>query len=158
MRYPKTIRRADKSEYADVDRCFHLTIRAHPEVHRFAPAVAEVVWRSVVQQRELPHVDLHAACLMPDHVHLLISPRERDVVAFVRTWKSWTTRLAREAGHSLPLWQPGMWDRTCRDEGDFQATAAYIVQNPVAAGLVDDATEWPHTWAFWLESRGSAPA
>ncbi|MGB4862684.1 MAG: transposase [Tepidiformaceae bacterium] len=162
MRFPKTTRLADKSHYAEPGLSFHLTIAAHPDVSAFAPAVADAIWKSVLERRTATRIELHAACLMTDHLHLLASPREQDIISFVRNWKSWTSWLARDAGHFGPIWQPGMWDRTCRDERDYEETITYIIRNPVAAKLVESEEDWPHSWCEWwnkpLESRGSAPA
>ena len=133
MRFPKTTRLADKSHYAEPGLSFHPTIAAHPDVSAFAPAVADAIWKSVLEQRTATRIELHAACLMTDHLHLLASPREQDIISFVRNWKSWTSWLARDAGHFGPIWQPGMWDRTCRDERDYEETITYIIRNPVAA-------------------------
>ncbi|MBK6320390.1 MAG: transposase [Dehalococcoidia bacterium] len=162
MRFPKTIRLADKSQYADAERVFHLVFAAHPEVHAFTPQVRAALWESLMEQRTAGRVELFAACLMPDHLHLLVSPRNREILSFVRDWKSWTSRLARSAGHFGPIWQPGMWDRVCRDERDFDAVTEYIVRNPVAAGLVAADRDWPFTWCVWWEDPtggpGSTPA
>jgi len=151
MRFPKSTRLADKSHYANRSLSFHLTIAAHPDVNAFARPVADTIWKSVLEQRTAMRIELHAACLMADHLHLLVSPREQDIISFVRNWKSWTSRLAREAGHFGPIWQPGMWDRTCRDERDYEETIVYIIRNPVAAGLVEGEQDWPHTWCKWWD-------
>jgi hypothetical protein len=42
-----------------------------------------------------------------------------------------------------------MWDRTMRTEHDVRETSAYILRNPMAAGLIEDGEQWP-----WLFSHG----
>ena len=86
---------------------------------------------------------------MPDHLHLLLGPRDQDVLLFVNAWKSWTTRLAWKHGMRGALWQPGMWDRTIRSPEDFDEVVDYIVRNPVAAGLVEQIEDWPWAWAWY---------
>ncbi|MBK9611805.1 hypothetical protein [Candidatus Amarobacter glycogenicus] len=66
MRFPKTIRLADKSQYADAERVFHLVFAAHPEVPAFTPQVRAALWESLMEQRTAGRVELFAACLMPD--------------------------------------------------------------------------------------------
>lgn len=83
---------------------------------------------------------------MPDHLHLLVSPRELDIIRFTNVWKSWTTTLAHRHGRMGAIWQPGMWDRSIRNDDDLGRTTLYIVQNPVAAGLVDVSEDWPWVW------------
>ena len=43
----------------------------------------------------------------------------------------------------IPLWQREYWDRFIRDENHFQKAVDYIHMNPVRAGLVSKANEWP---------------
>ena len=138
--------------YGDRDITFHLSIHVHPEVEAMGTPVLAAVWGCVVEQPLGGRVDLVAACLMPDHLHLLMRPRDMDVLRFLNTFKSWTTRLAWKAGHRGPLWQPGMWDRTVYPGRDFDETLRYVVGNPVAAGLVDDPADWPWTWVAPMEA------
>jgi REP element-mobilizing transposase RayT len=155
VRFPKNTKLAHRADYADSERVFHLVFRTHPEISALAPAVAGAIWRSVMEQRSGKRIKVHAACLMPDHLHLLISPAGQDILTFEQRWKSWTSKLARDAGHFGPVWQPGMWDRVCRNEADFESVHAYILTNPVAAGLVTEEGEWPWVWsARWA---GEAP-
>ena len=149
MKYPKNTKLKDRGAYADRERIFHLTFSAHPEIKRLSVAVARSIWASVLEQRTDGRVELFAACLMPDHLHLVVSPREQDILTFQQRWKSWSSKLARDAGHFGPVWQPGMWDRVCRDEQDFVDVVAYVGRNPVAAGFVDEERDWPWTWVFW---------
>ncbi len=52
------------------------------------------------------------------------------------------------------LWQRDYWDRFIRDEHHFDAVAAYIEQNPVAAGLASNAEEWAFGSARRKEQNG----
>ena len=147
--FPHRIRRP-LDHYANSELRFHITINAHPEIARWPDNVGNSIWRIVQEQRGAGRVELFAACLMPDHLHLLLRPDGMDVIRFVNVWKSWTTTAAWKLGHRGPLWQPGMWDRTIRDPADFDSTVDYIVHNPRAVGLVEEAREWPWSWAwFW---------
>ncbi len=58
------------------------------------------------------------------------------------------TNAPRNAPRNVPrkkpkVWQDGYWDRYMRDERHFFTTIAYIENNPVAAGLVKNAEDWP---------------
>ena len=145
---PKRIRLPAEA-YANPDAAFHVVIRAHPEVGAFSTVVAEAVWASVLEQASAGRVELFAACLMPDHLHLLLRSKEIDVVAFMNLWKSWSTRVAWGVGHHGPVWQPSFYDRGLKSQAAFDAAIAYIVMNPVAAGLVRDAEDWPWTWTWY---------
>ena len=52
--------------------------------------------------------------------------------------------MANQAiGRSGPFWQDDYWDTYIRDERHFESTVGYIENNPVKAGLVVDAADWP---------------
>ena len=142
MHFSKSIRR-EHGHYEDRSAWFHLSIRSHPEVGRFDPAVTEAVWAVVIAEVPLGRVEVAAACLMPDHIHLLVSPRSMDLIRWLNSWKSIATRRAWAYGHHAALWQPGMWDRTIRTMDEFEQVVEYIRSNPVAAGLCEASSEWP---------------
>ena len=48
------------------------------------------------------------------------------------------------------LWQREYWDRFIRDEKHYHAAIAYILDNPVSAGLCAHREEWP--WSSRIES------
>lgn len=113
---------------------------------------------------------LHAWCVMPNHVHVLFQPKEGWTMSkIVSTWKSYTGRRISEwrkrAGRAsvdleaglVPggpgelksggsgVWQREYFDRYIRDDAHYTNTVAYIHENPVKAGLVRDAFEWPYS-------------
>ncbi len=102
---------------------------------------------------------VHAYCIMPDHVHLLVeSPEvEVDVVKFVAQWKQGTGFALRE---ELPrrFWQKGFYDHILRRPQDADAVAWYIWMNPVRKGLVAKAEAYPFSGSFTVEwPRTAAP-
>jgi REP element-mobilizing transposase RayT len=153
VRFPKSIRLPAEA-YADPELRFHVTISGHPGAPRWSPSLGERLWALVMDERGLGRVEIFAACLMPDHLHLLLRPGELDVIRFLNSWKSFTTRESWRFGRRGALWQPGMWDRTIRHADDFDTVVRYIVANPVVAGLVDSPEAWPWTWSYYGEEGG----
>ena len=45
------------------------------------------------------------------------------------------------------LWQEGYFERVLRDDADARTYAAYIVSNPVRAGLVTKSADYEHVGA-----------
>lgn len=90
-------------------------------------------------------------CLMPDHVHLLLHgwSQQSDQRGFIRFLRRQSSALLKESGHH---WQPQAHDHVLRpqesDRHAFEALVHYIAQNPVRAGLVKQAQDWPHTGAI----------
>jgi type I restriction enzyme R subunit/putative DNA methylase len=92
---------------------------------------------------------LHAWCIMPNHVHVLIEPLTA-LAKIVQSWKSFTARwvLAHNAELELGvpgriLWMREYWDRYIRDENHHRKTVDYIHRNPVKAGLCATPEAWP---------------
>lgn len=89
---------------------------------------------------------LHAWCVMPNHVHVLLATlAERRLPEVLRSIKRFTagainTHLGRTGG----VWRRDYFDRFIRDDAHYRATVAYIHRNPVAAGLVSSPEQWPH--------------
>ncbi len=151
MEFRKRIRLSPEA-YADRSATFHLVIHTHPKVSRLSSAVLDAVWTTVVEQRDADRVQLFAACLMPDHLHLIAKSANLNLLRFIDAWKAWSTRRAWAAGHIGLLWQPSFWDRTIRNFEDFVETRAYVLSNPVAAGLVAEFDDWPWSWAKDLDA------
>jgi putative transposase len=126
-------------------------MNAHPEISAWRRDLGDAIWTLVMDERRLDRVELFAACLMPDHLHVLIGPRSMDILKFANAFKSLATRVSWDHGNHHALWQPGMWDRTIRDEADFTSTIEYVISNPVAANLVERPADWPWLWAYFMD-------
>ena len=105
--------------------------------------------------------------IMPDHIHLCCAPGTWPIPDFhrwVAKWKAQVSRTfpggvrSRQARpsqsrpdcasgrdkHVPPLWQRGCWDTQLRRGENFAAKCKYMRDNPVRAGLVANADEWPY--------------
>lgn len=105
-------------------------------------------------QESLLHFDgeryrLLAWVVMPNHVHALFQTMNGwSMGSVVGSWKTFTAnavgRLVAQRGGPLPkVWHPEFWDRYIRDERHFANAMTYIHNNPVKAGLIAKAEEWP---------------
>ncbi|HOZ01974.1 MAG TPA: transposase [Candidatus Syntrophosphaera sp.] len=96
---------------------------------------------------------LHAYCLMPNHVHMLLKPladafgKHSLISNIVQKIKSYTAKqINRQKGTTGKVWNEEYFDRYIRDYDDYYATAAYILDNPVKAGLTKTRDEWPYSY------------
>lgn len=115
------------------------------------PRAAELVvnaWKYFDAQR----YDLHAWVVMPNHVHLLVKMRPPYALGeVVESWKRFTaTRINRFRGTKGSFWQEDYFDRFVRDEAHYAEAVHYIHENPVRAGLVKAAVDWP-----WSSASGA---
>jgi len=96
--------------------------------------------------------------LMPDHWHGLIRLDDgANLSALMRSAKGASARAANLArGRGGAIWEPGYWDRALRRDEDAATAARYIVQNPVRAGIVRRAVDYPYWDALWLGHRSAA--
>ncbi len=85
-----------------------------------------------------PGYTLHAYVIMPDHLHLLITPMETAEKAVQLVKGGFSFRAKREPGWNGEIWQPGFTDHRIRDEEDWKRHLAYIRENPIEARLVSD--------------------
>lgn len=91
-----------------------------------------------------PHFALHAYVLMPDHVHLILTPREKTISQVMNLIKGgFSHRLASK----LPVWQRGYADHYIQSAADFTTRQTYIHQNPVTARIAPTPETHPYTSA-----------
>ena len=93
---------------------------------------------------------LLAWVVMPNHAHVLFEPLQGwTVTRIVASWKSFTGRrlspllpATTDSSASTKVWHREYWDRYIRDREHFDATVAYIHDNPVKAGLARRPEDW----------------
>ncbi len=119
------------------------------------PEIADMVVEAIhYNTTELKHYDLHAFVILPNHVHLLITPRV-DLPKLTRSLKGITAKWANQlrALTGTRFWQDESFDRLVRDEREFVKIRDYIEENPVRAGLLKDSADY--RWTSRL-ARGPA--
>ena len=86
--------------------------------------------------------------VMPDHVHFFVTPSRATSSALsvvIGGWKEWTAkRVLRELGERSPLWQTEFFDHVLRSNESKAEKWFYVRENPVRAGLVAKAEDWPY--------------
>ena len=90
--------------------------------------------------------EVMAYCMMPDHVHILLrgTTDEADLVKCIKLFKQ-LTGFAFRKRTGQQLWHRSFHDHVLRREEDVDEVAAYIWHNPVRAGLVASAADYPHS-------------
>jgi REP element-mobilizing transposase RayT len=116
------------------------------------PEIAEI---SVACIRDgdsrLHRCQLHSFVVMPNHVHLLVTPH---VVAakWLGPLKGFTAHEANGIlhRHGAPFWQNESYDHVVRSDSGLERIRRYIENNPAKAGLVDAAEDFP-----WSSARAA---
>jgi len=108
------------------------------------PRIARCVAAAIRRGAKLGQYVLHAYVVMPNHVHILLEPLAslRKITLGIKG------ASAREANRALrrtdkAFWQDESFDHWVRNGAQFERIRGYIEQNPVKAGLVAPAEDWP---------------
>ena len=125
--------------------------------HRELSAEArDAVLESILRWKNRRY-ELYAACVMPDHVHLLIEPMiERagdsrpvffSLSKILHSIKSFTaTRINKGEKTNRAVWETESFDRRIRSESDLQEKFCYITRNPWDAGVVERGQDYRWVW------------
>jgi putative transposase len=89
-------------------------------------------------------VDIWAYCLMPNHIHLIAVPSDKEGLrlAVGEAHRRYTRRINFSKGWRGHLWQERFFSFVM-DERYLLACARYIENNPVRAELADRPEQWP---------------
>lgn len=105
--------------------------------------------------------ELHAVVVMPDHVHLMLTPLadengEISLSEIMQTIKSASAhRINRYLGFKGRIWQQESFDRAMREVENARGRIEYMVGNPVRAGLASN--PYDYRWV-WTSTGGDARA
>jgi len=86
-------------------------------------------------------------CVMPDHVHVIAcnTRKGEDIRDFAAGTKKRCWFLFRDMGLEPPFWQRSYWDEHARACDCLADQVAYVLDNPVKAGLCRRAEDWPYS-------------
>ena len=93
----------------------------------------------------------HGVCvgryvIMPDHVHLFagFGSEFRSVSSWTKSLKNTISKTLKGATISAPHWQKGFFGHVIRSGESYEEKWNYVRNNPVRAGLVRSAEDWPY--------------
>jgi putative transposase len=144
--HPPRNQRLDPALYTCADRVYFITIRAYMNQPPFVrDDLNRLVLDTLREEQERQNCIVYVHCLMPDHLHFLISPCEggASVLAFTDQYKGKTANRSWTVGWRGKLWQSRYYDHIVRAEEDLRAIAEYILNNPVRKRPVGNAEDWP---------------
>ncbi|HWE36421.1 MAG TPA: transposase [Isosphaeraceae bacterium] len=103
--------------------------------------------------------------VMPDHVHAIVHlPAPDQLSHFMKQWKQRSsvqikrflraelTAYAAALDPTVPTWQPRYYDFNLYSPWKVEEKLLYMHLNPVRAGLVARAVDWPWSSARYYES------
>lgn len=137
--------RCDPELYTHANRVYFITTRAYK--HQL-PFVREDLNKMIIEtlrkEQDRQKFYIFTYCLMPDHLHFLLSPQYdgQSVLTFTDQYKGKTTNYSWKLGSCGKLWQQRYYDHIIRTEESLHEVAQYIMNNPVRKNLVEQAEDW----------------
>ena len=135
--------------------------------HNKLPPSARIIVLNTLRYFHEKRYELYAACVMPDHVHLLLQPWPKEfdatnnpifwsIAELKQSIKSFTAheinKLQKTSG---PVWEKESFDRLIRSESDLAEKFHYILRNPWNAGVAKQNDDYPWIWTADDEKRTS---
>lgn len=132
---------------------YHVTHRGNRRAQIFFEPTDKKIYSSLLCETSLRYgLDLWGYCLMTNHVHLLVVGREKNSLAKAIgiAHQRYSLLLNKRYGWTGHLWANRYYS-SALDGEHLWAAIKYIELNPVRAGIVADATEYP-----WSSARAHA--
>ena len=100
------------------------------------PQIAAVV-SNAFKKFEGERYDLGEWVVMPNHVHILLTPKDDHKLAdILHSWKSFTAHeICKETGFEGQVWQHESYDHIVRSPEQLRHFEGYIYENPGKAGV-----------------------
>ncbi len=102
--------------------------------------IGKIVEQGIQQiEKHYTSIEVDSYCIMPDHIHLLLSfysgingrivsaPTLSTVVGSLKRW------VSRQVGS--PIWQKSFYEHCIRNQRDYDETWTYIANNPMKYAL-----------------------
>lgn len=111
------------------------------------PSIREIV-RESLHYRDGKVYDLIAYSIMPNHLHILFTPLQKDgipipLTKIMQSLKRHTARQANQIlGRQGAFWQAESYDHAVRNTKELERIIQYILYNPVKAGLARNWRNW----------------
>jgi RecG-like helicase/REP element-mobilizing transposase RayT len=126
--------------------------------HRCLSSKARSIVLNLLRHFHNRRYELFAACVMPDHVHLLIQPwpKGNDDKGNVIFWplselmhsiKSFSAHEINKLGdQTSAVWEKERFDRYVRSDRDLAEKFHYILRNPWDSGVAGQNEDYPWIW------------
>ena len=124
---------------------YFVTTKAWQSVSVFQVSqFTEVVISKILEYRDRGNYLLHEFVLMPNHLHLILTPAEsvslEKAIQLIKGGSS--HEIHRVRGNKMQIWQYGFHESRVTDWMDYKKKVDYVRFNPVAARLVDRPQDW----------------
>jgi len=132
---------------------YHVTSRTNDKIRVFDGYLGrKIMLLAIEEAKEKYAFTLHNFCIMPTHIHLLITPANGSSLSRIIQWIK--THSAKRwnciHGSKDHLWGDRFFSRPVKDLREYFNVYNYIDQNAVIAGLVQNAQDWKASGAYYI--------
>ena len=107
---------------------------------------ADIAMDAILFGRKQQWYYLLAFVIMPDHLHLVIIPKDKNISECMKSIKGFTAKKINEVlGREGAIWQSGFYDYILNSEDMILTRIRYIEENPVRKGLVINPEEYKYS-------------
>ncbi|HET9402051.1 MAG TPA: transposase [Candidatus Acidoferrales bacterium] len=109
------------------------------------PAWAELLCAHIVECRDRGFYSLHAFVVMPDHLHILLTPGNKVTIEkAIQMIKGGSAfKIRRQFETALQIWHAGFHDHWIRNDNEYGIRSQYRRTNPVEARLCESPEQYP---------------
>ncbi len=138
-----------KAPGESAEKTYFVTLETRQRRPVFAAAsMADLLVQQIYRQRAQKRFALHEFVIMPDHVHLLVTPRAMNVEQSIQLLKEdFARELLEQMSLRTEIWAPSFSERRIRDGADYQMHARYIAGNPVRHLLAESPEDYAYSSA-----------
>jgi putative transposase len=111
------------------------------QVHHNATLLIEVL----EDQRRKDRLQLHAFVVMPDHIHLLLTPAPE--VSLEKAMQFIKGNFSFQLKSKLDVWERSYTNHRITDIRDYATHLTYIHQNPIRTNLASEPNIYPYSSA-----------
>jgi len=119
------------------------TVTLHREPIFSDSKAADVLLEAILFGRKQKWYYLLSFVIMPDHIHLVLIPREKSISECIKAVKGFSARKVNDMSDKKgSIWQEGFYDYILEDEKKTLGRMRYIEENPVRKGMAAQAEEY----------------
>src|SRR6266540_5878988 len=121
---------------------YFITIRTHSfKSHFLRKELAQLVESALDFRIKLKEVLIYCHCIMPDHLHMLLSLEtgyDKGLSNWVGSFKRFISKEAKIKYGIHALWHRNYYDHVVRREESLITICNYILSNPIRKNMVDN--------------------
>ncbi len=134
---------------------FHITNKTENNVPWCTcDGIPNILIKNLFETKAIYKAGIHAFCILPNHIHLILTTSHRGLSRFMQSFKSNSAKEIRAMSSryaSRFRWQSGFYDEWIRDERQLSAAIAYVQGNGMKHGLAREIEEWPWSSLHYQE-------